>query len=280
MSIAYRRLYDFFMSRRPSPRSAALSRHTDKGPQRPGNAERASRSGKPASGYWIYGHHAVEAALNNPDRVILEFLATREASTTFSQSFRAQPQTVERERLDRLCERDAVHQGVCLRVEPLDPPTIHDALERPGPILVLDQVTDPRNIGAILRSAAAFGACALLVQDRNTPQESGAMAKAASGALDLVPIIREVNLSRALATLQSQDVWVVGLDAGGTRLDGTSFGKRRVALVLGAEGAGLRRLTRETCDEISSVYMPGNMESLNVSNAAAVALYELARPTE
>lgn len=279
MSIAYRRLYDFFMSRRPSPRSAAPSRHADKGPQRSGNAERASHSGKPASGYWIYGHHAVEAALNNPDRVILEFLATREAAAAFSQSSRAQPQTVERERLDRLCERDAVHQGVCLRVEPLDPPTIHDALERPGPILVLDQVTDPRNIGAILRSAAAFGACALLVQDRNTPQESGAMAKAASGALDLVPIIREVNLSRALATLQSQDVWVVGLDAGGTRLDGASFGKRRVALVLGAEGAGLRRLTRETCDEISSVYMPGNMESLNVSNAAAVALYELARPT-
>ncbi|WP_208797042.1 23S rRNA (guanosine(2251)-2'-O)-methyltransferase RlmB [Gluconobacter thailandicus] len=280
MSIAYRRLYDFFMSRRPSPRSAPSSRHADKGPHRSGNADRPPRSGKPASGYWIYGHHAVEAALNNPDRVILEFLATQEAGAAFSQSSRARPQTVDRERLDRLCERDAVHQGVCLRVEPLEPPTIHEALERPGPMLVLDQVTDPRNIGAILRSAAAFGACGLLVQDRNTPQESGAMAKAASGALDLVPIIREVNLSRALATLQSQDVWVVGLDAGGTRLDGASFGKRRVALVLGAEGAGLRRLTRETCDEISSVYMPGNMESLNVSNAAAVALYELARPTE
>ena len=278
MSIAYRRLYDFFMSRRPNSRSAAPSHSGDRGPQRSGNAERSSRSGKPASGYWIYGHHAVEAALNNPDRTILEFLATQEAASSFSQSLRAQPQIVDRERLDRLCERDAVHQGVCLRVEALEPPTIHEALERPGPILVLDQVTDPRNIGAILRSAAAFGACALLVQDRNTPQESGAMAKAASGALDLVPIIREVNLSRALATLQSQDVWVVGLDAGGSRLDGSSFGTRRVALVLGAEGAGLRRLTRETCDEISSVYMPGNMESLNVSNAAAVALYELARP--
>ncbi|GBQ84137.1 ribosomal large subunit 23S rRNA methyltransferase SpoU [Gluconobacter albidus NBRC 3250] len=185
---------------------------------------------------------------------------------------------MDRERLDKLCERDAVHQGVCLRVEPLETLAIPDIVERTGPVLVLDQVTDPRNIGAILRSAAAFGAAALLVQDRNAPQESGAMAKAASGALDVVPILREVNLSRALQALQAEDFWVVGLDAGGTRLDGKGFAGRRVALVLGAEGAGLRRLTRETCDEIASVYMPGDMESLNVSNAAAVALYELVRP--
>ncbi|GBR65338.1 ribosomal large subunit 23S rRNA methyltransferase SpoU [Gluconobacter wancherniae NBRC 103581] len=207
-----------------------------------------------------------------------ELLTTVEAGATIrARHPDRSPQIVDRERLDRLCERDAVHQGVCLRVEPLTPPSILDALDRPGPILVLDQVTDPRNIGAILRSAAAFGAAAVLVQDRNTPPETGAMAKAASGALDVVPVLREVNLSRALAALQQEGLWVVGLDAGGTRLNGTSFGERRVALVLGAEGAGLRRLTRETCDEITSVYMPGNMESLNVSNAAAVALYELAR---
>ncbi|MFT8764802.1 MAG: 23S rRNA (guanosine(2251)-2'-O)-methyltransferase RlmB [Gluconobacter potus] len=269
---------------RSTDRSAPHAGTTDHGSSPLGGRtrERGGRSvrGHAASsgpGYWIYGHHAVQAALANPERVIHDFLATREAAASFENASR-KPQIVDRERLDRLCERDAVHQGVCLRVEPLETLAIPDIVERKGPVLVLDQVTDPRNIGAILRSAAAFGAAALLVQDRNAPQESGAMAKAASGALDVVPILREVNLSRALQALQAEDFWVVGLDAGGTRLDGKSFAGRRVALVLGAEGAGLRRLTRETCDEIASVYMPGDMESLNVSNAAAVALYELVRP--
>ncbi|MFB9916188.1 23S rRNA (guanosine(2251)-2'-O)-methyltransferase RlmB [Gluconobacter kanchanaburiensis] len=280
------------MARRSSSRSApdrstarpSPSPHAEQSARPAGERSggRNARSGRPSgggsgSGYWIYGHHAVQAALSNPERVIHDFLATREAAASFDTTSR-KPQIVDRERLDRLCERDAVHQGVCLRVEPLETLAIPDIVERTGPVLVLDQVTDPRNIGAILRSAAAFGAAALLVQDRNAPQESGAMAKAASGALDVVPILREVNLSRALQALQAENFWVVGLDAGGTRLDGKSFAGRRVALVLGAEGAGLRRLTRETCDEIASVYMPGDMESLNVSNAAAVALYELVRP--
>lgn len=282
-----------FMARR-SPSRSAPDRSTDRSSPPSAHAEQPSRSssersggrggrsgrghaGNSGSGYWIYGHHAVQAALANPERVIHDFLATREAATSFEGASH-KPQIVDRERLDKLCERDAVHQGVCLRVEPLETLAIPDIVERTGPVLVLDQVTDPRNIGAILRSAAAFGAAALLVQDRNAPQESGAMAKAASGALDVVPILREVNLSRALQALQAENFWVVGLDAGGTRLDGKGFAGRRVALVLGAEGAGLRRLTRETCDEIASVYMPGEMESLNVSNAAAVALYELVRP--
>lgn len=229
------------------------------------------------SGYWIYGLHAVNAALNNPKRTVYELLATKEAATSLSHG-KHQPTLVAREQLDSLCGRDAVHQGVCLRVEPLTPPLISEALERPGPVLVLDQVTDPRNIGAILRSAAAFGAAAVLVQDRNTPPETGTMAKAASGGLDNVPLLRETNLSRALAGLQRAGLWVVGLDAGGKRLSSDTLGNRRVALVLGAEGAGLRRLTRETCDEIASIYMSGPMESLNVSNASAVALYELTRP--
>jgi len=242
-----------------------------------------SRHASPASGpgYWLYGLHAAEAALANPRRIIHEILLTHEAQDALAAKRIALPQAphiVERIRLDQLCERDAVHQGIALRTEPLEPLTIDDALLRPGPILVLDQVTDPRNIGAILRSAAAFGAAALLLQDRNTPQESGALAKAASGALDSIPMLREVNLSRALSALQNAGLWVVGLDAGGTTLNGQSFKGRRVALVLGAEGAGLRRLTRESCDEIASVHMPGDMESLNVSNAAAVALYELVRP--
>jgi 23S rRNA (guanosine2251-2'-O)-methyltransferase len=247
------------MSRRPSPRS----------------------DHRPASGYWLYGLHAAEAALRNPARIVHEILATREGLAALEAARIPLPSAstlVERARLDQLCERDAVHQGIVLRVEPLEAPLLDEVLERPGPVLVLDQVTDPRNIGAILRSAAAFGAAALLLQDRNAPQESGAMAKAASGALDIVPVLREVNLARALARLQNAGLWVVGLDMGGGLLDGASYDGRRVALVLGAEGAGLRRLTRESCDEIARVYMPGAMESLNVSNAAAVALYELVRP--
>ncbi|WP_077808499.1 23S rRNA (guanosine(2251)-2'-O)-methyltransferase RlmB [Neoasaia chiangmaiensis] len=255
--------------------------------RRPASPSRRSSSGSraatamPSGSYWLYGQHAAEAALANPQRQVHEILATKDVASALDPKRFGRtliPNVVDRQRLDLLCERDAVHQGIALRVDALAPPLIDEALQRPGPILVLDQVTDPRNIGAILRSAAAFGAAALLLQDRNTPQESGAMAKAASGALDIVPILREVNLSRALSQLQNAGLWVVGLDADGTRLDGPSFGSRRVALVLGAEGAGLRRLTRENCDEIASVYMPGDMESLNVSNAAAVALYELVRP--
>ncbi|MCO6158862.1 23S rRNA (guanosine(2251)-2'-O)-methyltransferase RlmB [Asaia lannensis] len=277
------------MSRRPSRSSASSSSPAQEGRTLgKRNAEGHSGGGRSgggrstASGYWMYGLHAVEAALRNADRQVHELLATREALSALEARqvpTRISPNVVERQRLDHLCERDAVHQGICLRVEPLTPPFLDEVLDRrEGPLLILDQVTDPRNIGAILRSAAAFGAAALVVQDRNTPQEGGALAKAASGALDAVPILREVNLSRIIAQLQNAGLWTVGLDAGGSVLNGPSYTGRRVALVLGAEGAGLRRLTRESCDEIASVYMPGDMESLNVSNAAAVALYELVRP--
>jgi 23S rRNA (guanosine2251-2'-O)-methyltransferase len=159
----------------------------------------------------------------------------------------------------------------------LPPPSLQQVLDRPGPILVLDQVTDPRNIGAILRSAAAFGIAGIIMQDRNAPEETGAMAKAASGAMETVPLIRAVNISRTLVALKAADIWVVGLDAGAKNLVGIEFAGRRVALVLGAEGEGLRRLTKETCDETAGLAMPGGMESLNVSAAAAVALYELTR---
>lgn len=267
------------MAKKSSSRRVALPEAQNLSRNR--SRRQTTRHGAPATGkgYWIYGQHAVEAALLNPARVIYALLATKEAEASLPETTH-QPRIVSREELDALCGKEAVHQGVCLNVEPLENPALVDVIDRPGPILVLDQVTDPRNIGAILRSAAAFGAAALIVQDRHTPEETGTMAKAASGGLDIVPIIRETNISRTLQGLQKAGFWVVGLDAGGVRLDRNQLGERRIALVLGAEGAGLRRLTRETCDEIASIYMSGPMESLNVSNASAVALYELTRPLD
>lgn len=185
---------------------------------------------------------------------------------------------VVRAKLDLLLGRDTVHQGAALLADLLTSPPLATVLERPGPVLVLDQVTDPRNVGALLRSAAAFGAAAVFMQDRNAPEETGVLAKAASGALEIVPLLRAVNLARTLAVLKAAGFWVVGLDASGPPLRGGPLRERRVALVLGAEGAGLRRLTRETCDELAGLAMPGGMESLNVSAAATVALYELVRP--
>lgn len=170
-----------------------------------------------------------------------------------------------------------MHQGVALLADPLAPPPLAQVLERSGPLIVLDQVTDPRNVGAILRSAAAFGAAGVIVQDRNAPEETGALAKAASGALETVPLLRAVNIARTMIALKAANCWVVGLDAGGGKLSGPALAARRVALVLGAEGEGLRRLTRETCDEIAGLAMTGAMESLNVAAAASVALYELGR---
>jgi len=142
---------------------------------------------------------------------------------------------------------------------------------------VLDHVTDPRNVGAILRAADAFGAAGVITQDRNAPEETGSMAKAASGALETMPLLRAVNIARTLIALKAAQVWVIGLDAKGKSLIGPAHAGRRVAVVLGAEHTGLRRLTRETCDEIAGFAMHGSIGSLNVSTAAAVALYELTR---
>ena len=236
----------------------------------------------PKGSLWLYGQHAVAAALVNPARRLRRLVVTEEGEANLAarvpRPWSVEPERTERARMDQMLGRDVVHQGIALLADPLNPPQLADVLDRPGPLLVLDQVTDPRNIGAILRSAAAFGAAAVITQDRHAPEETGAMARAASGAMETVPLIRAVNLSRTLVALKAAGCWVVGLDAGGTTLDGGTLTERRVALVLGAEEAGLRRLTRETCDEIAGLAMPGGMESLNVSVAASVALYELVRP--
>lgn len=237
----------------------------------------------PKGAVWLYGQHSVAAALANPARRLRRLLLTEEALQTLAQRlpppWPLQPEPVDRGRLDHLLGRDIAHQGAALLADPLGTPSLQHVLERPGPLIVLDQVTDPRNIGAILRSAAAFGVAAVITQDRNAPEETGAMAKAASGALETVPLLRAVNIARTLIALKAAGIWVVGLDAGGGALAGSALADRRIALVLGAEGEGLRRLTRETCDEIAGLAMKGAMDSLNVSAAAAVALYELTRRT-
>ena len=236
----------------------------------------------PRGAVWLYGIHAVQAALANPDRQWRRLVLSEEGAaalaTRLPRPWPIEPEMVERGRIDQLLGREAVHQGIALLADLLPQITLEEALERRGPILVLDQVTDPRNVGAILRSAAAFGVAAVILQERHAPEETGSLAKAASGALESVPLLRAVNLARTLGQLKAADCWVVGLDAEATQaLQGSAFAERRVALVLGAEGEGLRRLTRESCDELAMLPMPGEMESLNVSAATAVALYELTR---
>jgi 23S rRNA (guanosine2251-2'-O)-methyltransferase len=240
----------------------------------------------PPGAVWLYGTHAVAAALANPARRLRRLVLTEESQAALAaerpQPWPIQAEIVPRDRIDVLLGArpgsGIVHQGVALLTDQLAAPALLDALARPGPVLVLDQISDPRNIGALMRTAQAFGAAMVITQERNAPEETGALAKAASGALELIPLLRIVNISRALVVLKSANVWVVGLDgASPTRLNGEAFAGRRVALVLGSEGEGMRRLTRETCDEIVALGMPGGMESLNVSAAGAVALYELTR---
>jgi 23S rRNA (guanosine2251-2'-O)-methyltransferase len=268
------------LTRVPDQRPAEPRRDQRHNEQRPRLPEAPGRT------VWLYGLHAVAAALSNPARRLRRLMLTEEAEAAIAprltQPWPIAPERVERGRLDQLLGRDTVHQGAALLADPLAPPSLAVALERAGPILVLDQVTDPRNIGAMLRTAAAFGVSAMFMQERNAPDETGALAKAASGALEKVPLFRAVNIARTLVALKAADCWVVGLDAGAPRLSGAAIGQRRVALVLGSEGDGLRRLTRDTCDEILGIAMPrasdSGMPSLNVSVAAAIALYELARP--
>lgn len=239
--------------------------------------------------YYIYGQHAVRAALANSRRAMTGLKATQSALNGLDaaareamQRRRVPVEVVEPEALAHLLPSDAVHQGLSLRVSPLpalaldEVPAIADAAA-PALVLVLDQVTDPHNVGAMLRSAAAFGADALVTPDRHTPGESGALAKAASGALELVPWVRVVNLARALDEMAELGMWRVGLDSLADKALHNINPGHRVALVMGAEGPGLRHGTQSHCDFLARLPISPQMESLNVSNAAAVALYELAR---
>ena len=224
----------------------------------------------------LWGKHAVAAALDNPERKVLKAWATREVAAFMQFPNDVGVTLAEAPDLGRLVPHDAPHQGVVIEVEPLEEIWLGDVLagapER-SVLLVLDQVTDPHNVGAILRSAAAFGAIGIVTQDRHSPPESGVIAKAASGTLERVPWARVVNLARALEEIGEAGFWRIGL-AGDADTDlKDALGPRRIALVLGAEGSGLRPNTREHCDALARLPISDSIESLNVSNAAAVALY-------
>jgi 23S rRNA (guanosine2251-2'-O)-methyltransferase len=224
----------------------------------------------------------VEAALANPRRgTPTRLVATPDRSKQIEARFgrQARLETLDAHQVGLLLPQGAVHQGVAIRPAPLQDADLADFDARAGAVLLLlDQVTDPQNVGAILRSAAAFGVSGLVLQDRNAPKLAGALAKAAAGAVERVPVARVVNLSRALETLARAGWRAVGLAGEAERSLAEALDGGPTVLVLGSEGEGLRRLVAEHCDELAKIPMPGGFESLNVSAAAAIALYEAARP--
>ncbi len=237
---------------------------------------KARQATKPENRPRFWGRHAVTAALDNPARRIARIWATREAAAQLDIGGDIPVTFADAADLGRLVPRDAPHQGVVAEVERLDDILLADLLDQAEdgrPLLVLDQVTDPHNVGAILRSAAAFDALGIVTQDRHAPGESGALAKAASGALETVPWARVVNLARALEEMAEAGFWRIGLAGAAETALADALGPARVALVLGAEGEGLRQNVEAHCDALARLPISGKVESLNVSNAAAIALY-------
>ena len=230
----------------------------------------------------IWGRHPVTAAVANPERTIRRVWGTREALAAFGGFPEHIPVTfAEVTDLGRLVPNDAPHQGIVIEVDPLPDIWLGDLLEKDAdaqrPLVILDQVTDPHNVGAILRSCAAFDAIGLITQDRHAPPESGTIARAASGALEVVPWVRVVNLARALDEIAEAGFWRVGLTgAVEMKLADAISGTARIALVLGAEGEGMRQNTEAHCDQLAKLPISHKVESLNVSNAAAIALYAIA----
>lgn len=232
-----------------------------------------------ANALYIYGRHAVEAALANKSREIIALKATDRALKTMNLPEGLKPEIVSDAELVAIVGAAAPHQGMVLQARALPGRHLDEVRpesDRPNLVILLDQVTDPHNVGAILRSAIAFGARALITTERHAPHESGALAKAASGALDMLPWIRVTNLSRALDDLAEMGYWRIGLDGGAEKLLAELDMGGDIALVLGAEGRGLRDGTQKHVDVIARLPINPAIGSLNVSNAAAVALYELA----
>lgn len=227
----------------------------------------------------LYGWHTVTAALRNPNRRLRRLLVTDNAARRLEEEGIAPaiaPEIVRPSAIDDRLLPDAVHQGLYLETDPLPSPAIEDVPAR-GTVLVLDQITDPHNVGAIFRSAAAFAATAIVTTQRHSPDATAALAKAASGALELVPLVTVQNLGRGLAALKERGFMVVGLDSDGEADLSEMKLRKPLALVLGAEGKGLRQSTRELCDKVARIDMPGDIKSLNVSNAAVLSLYIASR---
>jgi 23S rRNA (guanosine2251-2'-O)-methyltransferase len=240
--------------------------------RRPSWRERDSDADGPVI---LYGWHTVTMALQNPRRHIRKLLLTENAARRLADErieSRLTPEIVRPSQIDQLLGPDAVHQGLFAEADPLPSPDI-GALAAEGMVLVLDQITDPHNVGAIMRSAAAFAVKAIVTTARHSPEATGVLAKSASGALELVPLVTVQNLARALAALNERGFMTVGLDSQGSENLSALALRQPLALVLGAEGKGLRQLTRETCSVVARLDMPGEIKSLNVSNAAVLGLY-------
>ncbi|MDT9012875.1 23S rRNA (guanosine(2251)-2'-O)-methyltransferase RlmB [Novosphingobium sp. APW14] len=268
-----------------------MSRNRDTKPSRAlrgraGRMQGGRGSGRASAGaVRLWGRHAVEAALKNPDRNHRKLWATREGIASLDGELPADfpVEYAQPADLARLVARDAPHQGLVLDCDALEDVFLDEVLssDPARPLVVLDQVTDPHNVGAIMRSAAAFNAAAIVTQDRHAPPESGTLAKSASGALEVVPWIRVVNLARALEEMAEAGYWRIGLDGEGKATLAEALPVGPIALVLGAEGEGMRHNIMQHCDAIARLPMSGAVESLNVSNAAAIALYALAtRPQD
>jgi 23S rRNA (guanosine2251-2'-O)-methyltransferase len=227
----------------------------------------------------LYGWHTVKAALANPARRIFRLTVTENALRRLREdgiALPVEPELVRPDAIDARLGPDAVHQGLLAEADPLHAPSI-DEIEAAGLVLVLDQITDPHNVGAIMRSAAAFAVKAVVTTARHSPEATGVLAKSASGALEWVPLVTVQNLARGMEALRAHGFLLVGLDSsGGNDLAALSL-RASLALVLGAEGKGLRQLTRTTCDQLARIDLPGEIKSLNVSNAAALALYVASR---
>jgi 23S rRNA (guanosine2251-2'-O)-methyltransferase len=282
----------FEPSRRPNDGRSA--KPGERNFQRPKPAAGAHEGGIPrpsvAPSLMLYGIHPVSAAWVNPERQCRHLYGTPPALAALQPVLdkardmglkRPAPVVAERDAIERMLPQGAVHQGLALDSEPLPEMGLDDVLIAAGPgpvaLVLLDQVTDPHNVGAILRSAAALGAKGVIVQSRHAPEVTGVLAKSASGAVEVVPLLSETNLSRAIERLRDEGFYVAGLDeAGAVSLSEAEFGER-VVLALGAEGEGLRRLVAEHCTALVSLPTVPPIGSLNVSNAAAIGLYEIAR---
>lgn len=251
-----------------------MSRRPPKTGHRPGKSAASTRPR-----FW--GRHPVLAALANPERRIRKIWATPDSVGLLGKPDPSIPLLIaDAQDLARLVPSDAPHQGLVAEVDPLEDIWLGDLIEQgrdsDRPIIVLDQVTDPHNVGAVLRSAAAFDALGIVTQDRHAPPESGALARSASGTLETVPWVRVVNLSRALEEMAEAGYWRIGLTGAGTVTLGEALGKQKVALVLGSEGEGMRQNVEAHCDLLARLPISDKVESLNVSNAAAIALYAVA----